>query len=211
MTTPSMRSAEAAVGTSAIFELNRRDVIGTSDLPHPPYRVPFLGDVLGLNPRTPFQSSLPQTRKLGPISVRKMLGTDMVAVSGLDLVAEVHDETRFSKYVGHHLTPLREVIGDALITVETDNPNWKLAHDILKPGFSREAMQGYHSIMLEAIGELLDRWDGAAAGGSHVDVTADPTGLALESIGRAGFGYSFGSFARRRTHPFISAMNRTLK
>src|ERR1700752_3484409 len=136
MTTTSLRSTRGAVGTSAIFELHRRDVIDTHDLPHPPYRVPFLGDVLGLNPRTPFQSSLPQTRKLGPISARKMLGTEMVAVSGLDLVAEVHDEARFGKYVGHHLTPLREVIGDALITVETDNPNWKLAHDILKPAFS---------------------------------------------------------------------------
>ena len=206
-----MRSAEAAVGTSAIYELNRRDVVDTSDLPHPPFRVPFLGDVLGLNPRTPFQSSLPQTQKLGPISARKMLGTEMVAVSGLDLVAEVHDETRFGKYVGHHLTPLREVIGDALITVETDNPNWKLAHDILKPAFSREAMQGYHSIMLEAIGELLDRWDGAADTGRRVDVTADTTRLALESIGRAGFGYPFGSFDRRRPHAFISAMNRMLK
>src|SRR6201996_9049244 len=135
MTTTSMRPRAAAIGESAIFELTRRDVIDTSDLPHPPYRVPFLGDVLALNPRTPFQSSLPQTRKLGPISARKMLGTEVVAVSGLDLVAEVHDETRFGKHVGHHLTPLREVIGDALITVETDHPNWKLAHDILKPAF----------------------------------------------------------------------------
>src|ERR1700749_5309321 len=114
MTTFSIRPAEAAVAPPAIYEVKRRDVVDTSDLPHPPYRVPFLGDVLGLNPRTPFQSSLPQTRKLGPISARKMLGTEMVAVSGLDLVAEVHDETRFGKYVGHHLTPLREVIGDAL-------------------------------------------------------------------------------------------------
>jgi cytochrome P450 len=211
MTTPSTRSAEAAVAMSDVYALHKRDVVETCDLPHPPYRVPFLGDVLGLNPRTPFQSSLPQTQKLGPISARKMLGTEMVAVSGLDLVAEVHDETRFGKHVGHHLTPLREVIGDALITVETDNPNWKLAHDILKPAFSREAMQGYHSIMLEAIGELLDRWDGAADSGRQVDVTADTTRLALESIGRAGFGYRFGSFARRRPHPFISAMNRTLK
>src|ERR1700742_2076832 len=211
MTRRSWRSAGAAVGPSAIFELNRRDVIDTSDLPHPPYRVPFVGDVLGLNPRTPFQSSLPQTRKLGPISVRKLLGTEMVAVSGLDLVAEVHDETRFGKYVGHHLAPLREVIGDALITVETDNPNWKLAHDILKPAFSREAMQGYHSIMVQVIREMLDHWDGAAESGRRVDVTADTTRLTLESIGCAGFGYRFGSFDRRRPHSFISAMNRTLK
>src|SRR6201992_4346290 len=178
MTTHSMRSAEAAVGVSAISELKRRNVIDTSDLPHPPFRGPFLGDVLGLNPRPPFQSSLPQTRKLGPISARKMLGTEMVAVSGLDLVAEVHDETRFGKYVGHHLAPLREVIGDALITVETDNPNWKLAHDILKPAFSREAMQGYHSIMVQVIREMLDHWDGAAGDGRRVDVTADMTRLA---------------------------------
>ena len=210
MTTVSMRTAGAAVVPPGVYELNRRDVIDTTDLPHPPLRVPFLGDVLGLNPRTPFQSSLPQTEKLGPISVRKLLGTEMVAVSGLDLVAEVHDESRFGKYVGHHLTPLREVIGDALITVETDNPKWKLAHDILKPAFTREAMQGYHAIMMQAIAEMLGHWDRAADTGRRVDVTADTTRLALESIGRAGFGYTFGSFDRRRPHRFISAMNRML-
>ena len=207
----SMRASETPPFASNVSEVRNRRLVDTSALPHPPFRVPLLGDVLGLNPRTPFQSSLPQTEKLGPISARKMLGTEMVAVSGLDLVAEVHDEARFGKYVGHHLTPLREVIGDALITVETDNPNWKLAHDILKPAFSREAMQGYHSIMLQAIREMLDHWDEAAATGRRVDVTANMTRLALESIGQAGFGYRFGSFDRRRPHPFISAMNRMLK
>jgi cytochrome P450 len=192
-------------------ELHGQRVLDSCELPHPPYRVPFLGDVLGINPRIPFQSSLPQARKLGPISARKLLGTEMVAVTGLDLVAEVHDESRFGKFVGHHLAHLGEVLGDGLITVDTDNPNWKLAHDILMPAFSREAMQGYHSIMLQAIRELLEHLDGAAEAGRHVDVTADTTRLALESIGRAGFGYSFGSFDRRRVHPFISAMNRTLK
>jgi cytochrome P450 len=211
MTTTGMRALEAPLATSGVSVLRSRPIVDTGNLPHPPYRLPFLGDVLGLNPRTPFQSSLPQTKKLGPISARKLLGTEMVAVSGLDLVAEVHDEARFGKYVGHHLTPLREVIGDALITVETDNPNWKLAHDILKPAFSREAMQGYHSIMLQAIREMLDHWDGAADTGRRVDVTADATRLALESIGRAGFGYRFDSFDRRRPHRFISAMNRMLK
>jgi len=206
-----MRPFFVASNASNGDTLRSRPVLDTRELPHPPYRVPFLGDVLGLNLRTPFQSSLQQLRKLGPISVRRMLGTEMVAVSGPDLVAEVHDESRFGKYVGYHLTPLREVIGDALITVETDHANWQLAHDILKPAFSREAMRGYHTIMLQAIRELLDRWDGAADGGHQVDVAADMTRLTLESIGRAGFGYRFGSFDRRRLHPFVSAMNRTLR
>src|ERR1700753_3593690 len=105
MTTTSMRSiGAAAVGTPARFEPPRRDFIDTSDLPHPPYRVPFLGDVLGLNPRIPFQSSLPQTRKLGPISARKMLGTEMGAASGLTWAPEGHTETRFARHVGRHLT-----------------------------------------------------------------------------------------------------------
>jgi cytochrome P450 len=182
----------------------------TDALPHPPYRVPFLGDVLGLNPRTPFQSSLPQTKELGPISVRRILGTEMIAVSGLDLVAEVHDESRFGKYVGHHLNALRQIMGDGLITADSDHPDWRLAHDILRPAFTREAMQGYHTIMLKVIQELLDRWDGTADSGGRVNVTDDMTRLTLETIGRAGFGYRFGSFNRRRPHPFISAMNRML-
>src|SRR3984885_9341983 len=181
MTMTSMLGRQAPLGKSGVTELRSRTVVDIRALPHPPFRVPLLGDVLGLNPRTPFQSSLPQTKKLGPISARKMLGTEMVAVSGLDLVTEVHDEARFGKHVGHHLTPLREGTGGALITVETDNPNWKLAHDILKPAFDREAMQGYTSIMLDAIGDLLHRWDGAADGGRQVDVGADTTRLALES------------------------------
>jgi len=156
MSTRGMRAPESPVCLPNAISLASRRYIDSSDLPHPPQRLPFLGDVLGLNPRTPFQSSLPQTRKLGPISVRKMLGTEMIAVSGRDLVAEVHDESRFGKYVGNHLVPLRPILGDGLITVETDHPNWRLAHDILMPGFTREAMQGYDSVMLEVVQELLD-------------------------------------------------------
>ncbi|MGA9492889.1 MAG: cytochrome P450 [Mycobacterium sp.] len=211
MTTTGMRAPGPPVRLHNTVALDSRRYVNSSDLPHPPHRVPILGDVLGLNPRTPFQSSLPQTRKLGPISARKIFGTEMIAVSGLDLVTDVHDESRFGKYVGHHLAPLRPIIGEGLITVETDHPNWRLAHDILMPGFTREAMQGYHSVMLTVIRELLDRWDGVAASGRKVNVTDDTTRLALETIGRAGFGYRFGSFERRRPHPFVSAMNRMLQ
>lgn len=211
MTMTGMRAPDSPVCLQNTVSLAGRRYLDSSDLPHPPHRLPFVGDVLGLNPRTPFQSSLPQTRQLGPISVRKVFGAEMIAVSGPDLVAEVHDETRFGKYVGHHLAELRPIIGDGLITVETDDPKWRLAHDILMPGFTREAMQGYHSIMLKAVRELADHWDGAADSGRKVNVTDDTTRLALETIGQAGFGYRFGSFDRRRPHPFVSAMNRMLQ
>lgn len=183
----------------------------TTAIPHPPRRLPVLGDVLGMNPRTPVQSMLRQVRDLGPISVRKMFASDIVTVGGADLAAELSDDTRFAKHVGFHLPPLRRIVGDALFTAENDEPNWQLAHDILTPAFTRDAMLGYHAIMLDVARELLARWDAAAERGQRVDVAADMTRLTLETIGRTGFGYRFASFDRDQPHPFVTAMTRALR
>jgi cytochrome P450 len=185
--------------------------VDIATLPHPPRRVPFIGDVVGIKLGKPVQSVLAQSRDLGPISGRKVLRTQIVTVSGADLVGELSDESRFRKFVGLHLPPLRRIVGDALFTAEDDEPNWQLAHDILTPAFTREAMSGYHAIMLQVARELLARWDAAADAGQPVDVTPDMTRLTLETIGRAGFGYRFASFDRDRPHPFVTAMTRSLR
>jgi cytochrome P450 len=185
--------------------------VDTAAIPHPPHRLPVLGDFVGINPRTPIQSALRLLRDLGPIAVRKVFGTEIVTVGGADLVAELSDDTRFAKHVGLPLRALRRIVGDALFTAENDEPNWQLAHDILAPAFTREAMRGYHPIMLEVARELLARWDAAAEHAQRVDVTADMTRLTMETIGRAGFGYRFASFERDRPHPFVTAMTRTLR
>jgi unspecific monooxygenase len=173
--------------------------------------VPFIGDVVGIKLGKPVQSVLAQSRGLGPIAARKVLRTDVVTVSGADLVGDLSDESRFCKFVGLHLPALRQIVGDALFTAENDEPNWQLAHDILTPAFTREAMSGYHTIMLGVARELLARWDDAADRGQPVGVTPDMTRLTLETIGRAGFGYRFGSFDSDRPHPFVLAMTRSLR
>lgn len=183
----------------------------TAAIPHPPHRLPVLGDLIGMNPLAPVQSLLQTGRNLGPISVRKGLGMELVTVGEADLVAELNDDTRFSKQVALHISKLRPISGDALFTAQNDEPNWQLAHDILGPAFTREAMHGYHTIMLDVARELLTRWDAAADRGHRVDVTADTTRLALETIGRAGFGYRFASFDGDRPHPFVTALNRALR
>jgi unspecific monooxygenase len=185
--------------------------VDTTAIPHPPHRLPVLGDLLGANARSPIQSTLRQVRDLGPISVKKVFSSEIVTVGGVDLVAELNDETRFAKYTGFHLPPLRLIVGDGLFTAENDEPNWRLAHDILMPAFTRDAMRGYHAIMLEVASELLSRWDAAAEHGVRIDVTADMTRLTLETIGRAGFGYRFASFDDDRAHPFVTAMIRSLR
>jgi cytochrome P450 len=185
--------------------------VDTSAIPHAPRRLPLLGDAVGINPRAPLQSVLPRLRDLGPISVLKGLGREFVVVGGAELVADLNDETRFGKHVGVTLRSLRRIFGDALFTADTDEANWRLAHDVVAPAFSRDAMRGYHTIMVAVARELLARWDAAADRGHPVDVTADMGRLTLETIGRAGFGYQFGSFHRERPHPFVVALTRPVR
>ncbi|MCX4885731.1 cytochrome P450 [Streptomyces sp. NBC_00847] len=179
-------------------------------IPHPPHRLPLLGDVIGVDRRTPVQDSMRHARQLGPVFRRKAFGNEFVFVWGAGPAADLADESRFAKHVGLGVANLRPVVGDALFTAYNDEPNWQMAHDILAPGFSREAMEGYHPMMLAVAERLTDRWDRELTAGRAVDVPGDMTKLTLETIARTGFGHDFGSFERSRPHPFVSAMVGTL-
>ncbi|WP_371574065.1 cytochrome P450 [Streptomyces sp. NBC_01314] len=181
-----------------------------SRIPHPPYRLPLIGDALGTNVRTPVQESVRLGRRLGPIFRRKAFGKEIVFVGGAGLAAEMADEARFAKHVGVGVANLRPVAGDGLFTAYNHEPNWQLAHDVLAPGFSREAMAGYHPMMLDVAERLMEHWDRAGTAGDTVDVPGDMTKLTLETIARTGFGHDFGSFERTRPHPFVAAMVGTL-
>jgi cytochrome P450 len=175
-------------------------------IPHPPRRVPLLGDVLGVSVRTPVQDSMDIARRLGPVFRRKVLGKEVVIAWGADLVADLCDESRFAKHVGLGVANLRPVAGDGLFTAYNHEPNWQLAHDILAPAFSRAAMETYHPMMLDVARRLIAHWDEKEAAGTAVDVPGDMTKLTLETIARTGFGHDFGSFDRSRPHPFVTAM-----
>ncbi len=182
----------------------------TAGIPHPPHRLPWLGDVLHLNVRTPLQASMATARELGPIFKRRLFGRELVFVSGADLVAELSDESRFAKHVGLGIENLRGLGGDGLFTAYNSEPNWQRAHDILQPSFAADSMRSYHPVMLEVARELTASWD-SHVDGAPVDVSADMTKVTLETIGRTGFGYDFGSFERDRPHPFVSAMVGSLR
>jgi cytochrome P450 len=179
-------------------------------IPHPPRRVPLLGDVLGVDRQTPVQDTLRHARQLGPIFRRKAFGKEFVFLWGARFAADIADESRFAKYVGLGVANLRPVAGDGLFTAYNHEPNWQLAHDVLAPGFNREAMEGYHTAMLDVAGRLTGHWDRRLAAGQTVDVPGDMTKLTLETIARTGFGHDFGSFERDRPHPFVTAMVGTL-
>ncbi|MFC5056502.1 cytochrome P450 [Saccharothrix xinjiangensis] len=177
-------------------------------IPHPPLRLPLLGDVLRVSARTPVQDAVRLSRRLGPVFELKAFDRRFAFVCGAELVAELADETRFTKHVPPGVEAMRGMLGDGLFTAHEHEPGWRVAHDVLVPAFSQGALRRYHGTMLEVAGQLLDRWDRA---GGPVDVPADMTRLALETIGRTGFGYSFGSFSRPEAHPFVTAMLRGLR
>lgn len=179
-------------------------------LPHPPRRIPLLGDVLAFRADTPSQSAV-ELAELGPIFEFQVLGARYVVAAGADAVTDLNDETRFCKHVGPDIEALRIVGGDGLFTAYNDEPNWRRAHDLLMPAFSQAAMRRYHSVMLDVTEELTARWDGRADDGRPVDVSADTTRATLETIGRCAAGYSFGCFDSEDEHPFVAHMVASLK
>ncbi|MGI5461142.1 bifunctional cytochrome P450/NADPH--P450 reductase [Streptomyces sp. CA-249302] len=151
-----------------------------------------------------------QARELGPVYRLRGGGADLIIVSGLDLVTELADESRFCKEIDEILQGVRLFARDGLFTAHSDEPNWRKAHDVLMPAFSLGAMRDYHGTMLRVARALLANWDRAAETRTPVDVPGGMTRLTFDTIGLCGFGYDFESFRREELHPFVTAMSRAL-
>ncbi|MEU2928114.1 cytochrome P450 [Streptomyces sp. NPDC007251] len=169
-------------------------------------------DITATGPgRTPIQQAMELMRAHGPVLVRRLHGRDVLFVADADLVADLADERRFAKHIGPALENVRSFAADGLFTAYNDEPNWAKAHDILMPAFALGSMRTYHPVMLRVARRLIESWDRAARDGRAVNVPDDMTRMTLDTIGLAGFGYDFGSFARDEPHPFVEAMVRCLE
>ncbi|MEU7576121.1 cytochrome P450 [Streptomyces sp. NPDC041068] len=172
--------------------------------------LPLIGHALGIPKGADgLVHLMKEVKELGPVYRVRVFGTESVVVGGLDLVAELADETRFRKNVHQDLVEIRQIAGDGLFTAFHHEANWQKAHDILMPAFSLGAMRGYHDTMLTVARSLIAKWD-RAVGGGPVDVPEDMTRLTFDTIGLCGFGYDFESFRRDEAHPFVDAMGRAL-
>ncbi|MCH0558470.1 cytochrome P450 [Streptomyces sp. MUM 16J] len=169
-------------------------------------------DITATGPgRTPIQQVMKLMRAHGPVLVRRLYGRDVTFISDADLVADLADEERFAKHIGPALENVRAFTADGLFTAYNDEPNWAKAHDILMPAFALGSMRTYHPAMVTVVRRLVASWDRAACTGQPVDVPGDMTRMTLDTIGLAGFGYDFGSFARDEPHPFVESMVRCLE
>ncbi|MFJ6094400.1 cytochrome P450 [Williamsia muralis] len=188
------------------------DLVGPNtwadQFPHPPGRLPVVGDLRSVDPEGPVVSMLDWPAEVWPIAQFRVFRHRFVMVGSAELTKELCDESRFEKVLTPAIAVLRDFAGDGLFTAATDEPSWRLAHDLLMPAFSKTAMQNYHPLMVSAIDELFDFWEGR---GDIIDVAPDMTRLTLETISRAAFGKDLGSFERETPHDFVLAMVAGLK
>ncbi|MDQ0175531.1 bifunctional cytochrome P450/NADPH--P450 reductase [Bacillus chungangensis] len=169
-----------------------------------------LGNIPHINTEKPVQSFIKLANELGDIFRMKLPFGDLLIVSGYELVKELSDSSRFDKVVDKTiLEKVRAFLGDGLFTSETEEMNWRKAHNILLPSFSRTAMRGYFDMMLDLAMQLIQKWSRLNPD-ECVDVPEDMTRLALDTIGLCGFNYRFNSFYREDSHPFVASMVRAL-
>lgn len=171
-----------------------------------PRGLPLIGNALDVPAGRTIQALMDLTRRYGPIMRLSTPAGERYVVSGLEMVDDLCDDTRFTKQVGTSQRALRSKFTSAgLFTADTDDPLWHSAHDILLPSFSARAMRGYLPQMIDIAQQLMLKWERVNPG-EPVDVTADMTRLTLDTIALCGFGYRFNSFYREDNHPFVRAM-----
>lgn len=171
-------------------------------LPHPAGRTPVIGDARGLSSSRALQTMMERGRGLGPIFESRVFRQQFVFVTSATLAAELCDEKRFAKALPPALVALREFAGDGLFTAHNDEPTWRTAHDLLLPAFSKQAMQRYHQVMVDALDELFV----VLPVEDETDIATWMTKLTMETIARAAFSHDFGSFTSDEVHPFVPAM-----
>lgn len=179
-------------------------------LPRPRFRIPIIGDLVFVDVAKTCQRLVKLLEGHRGIVEQRIFGLSVVFVSRTDLVDGVNDENLWEKHLGPALVQLRSLIGDGLFTAANVEANWRKAHNIVMPAFTKTAMESYHPSMAATVRELVEVWTARALDDAWVDIAADANRLTIELVARAGLGYSFNKLDDSGTDPFIAAMQREL-
>lgn len=177
------------------------------------FQFPVLGNYRTIDFTKPVQDVTDRLRELGSGMIEQPFAAQpVIFVADTALVAEVNDETHWEKHVGPSLDRLRSVLGDGLFTAYNHEPNWRRAHNLLVPLFTKAAMSRYHSDMVNTVRELIDGWNTKSRVRAWISVPADANRLTLEIISRVAMGHSFNNLSnpRERQKPFLAMLLREL-
>ncbi len=178
-------------------------------IPQPP-GIPLLGNVFDVNPNNTWASLKKLAEKYGEIFQIKVLGQTIVFVAGAALAEELCDETRFRKYVGGPIVEIRYSVHDALFTAYDSEPNWGVAHRIIAPKLTPEAVGERFTEVRDTAAELIEKWrggssDSGSGSSSRVALLDDLNRLNLEATTLTLFGKKLNCLGGP-DHPMLQAM-----
>ena len=150
------------------------------------FEFPVIGDLSTIDFTKPVQQVTAELGELGSGMIEQPIGQPVIFLADTALIDEVNDDTRWEKHVGPSLRRLRALLGDGVFTAASDEPNWRKAHNILMPFFTKTAMRLYHDTMAATIAELIYAWNAKSRVGSWITIPADANRLTMEIIARAG-------------------------
>ncbi|KAL0096479.1 cytochrome P450 [Phycomyces blakesleeanus] len=178
-----------------------------------PLNIPFVGSLYEMLPNIT-ESWVRQFEKYGPLVSVSILGTEMINTNNVDIAEIFSKESEyFTKRIkGSVLSEAKRVGLQGLFTTDTDETDWRLAHQLLMPAFSSRAIKAYQIEMGRLVQQTIRIIEQIPQDGP-VDIIDLSTKLTFETIGRIGFGYKFGLIdsLNSPSHPFIGAMSYCLQ
>lgn len=97
---------------------------------------------------------------IGPIFKINVLGHQIVFVASVALLEEICDQTRFRKCVTGPLVEMRYSVHDSLFVAYDHEKSWGIAHRLIYPFVSREAVDSNAAFfdMADVISDLTRKW-----------------------------------------------------
>ncbi|EAW14844.1 putative cytochrome P450 [Aspergillus clavatus NRRL 1] len=126
-------------------------------IPQPP-GLPILGNLFDLKPGNTWGSFNKLAVKYRPIFKISVVGHDIVFVTSAKLLEEICDEKRFRKCVTGPIVEIRQAVHDSLFTAYHNEESWGIAHRIMAPLVSPDAVAEAFAGMRETTKDLIQKW-----------------------------------------------------
>ncbi|KAJ0413528.1 cytochrome P450 [Aspergillus carlsbadensis] len=139
-----------------------------------PKPLPLVGNLFALDSKNPWGSfnAIAADASNRPLFKLNILGRTIIIVTSASLLEEICDESRFRKCVSGPIREIRAAVHDSLFTaLPTETEIWGIAHRIMKPLVSPEAVEAIFSDINGTTDNLIAKW--TASSKQRVNVTND--------------------------------------
>ncbi|CAG8906493.1 unnamed protein product [Penicillium egyptiacum] len=140
-----------------------------------PKGLPILGNIFDMIPGNTWASLNKLAAEYGSVGIFKIkiLTKQLVFITNAALLQEICDEKRFRKCVTGPIVEIRSLANDSLFTAFDNEESWGIAHRIMAPYVSPEAVEKMHSDIKLTTDDLIWKWTSTDSTGQRVDVVND--------------------------------------